>query len=148
MKILFNLIVLLLIQQIAIAQPPPNSISNSTNCSVDITIECYDICVLVSSNTITLGASQTTAISSLGGCANSKHNIVYKLCWSNGPECTHMPIVPCTRVDGVPTASSPCSPNTFTSTIQAACDFCAIAPNVNGIAKVDYDMAFNYLWIH
>jgi len=122
------------------AQTQMRKVENKTKCDVTVTMECYDLCALVSSFTQTFFAGTSGSIS-VSPCPTSSANfIIFRVCWKtpNGICPDNLPpAIPCTRVDGSnPSAPAPCSPGTFTDKIQY-CKGCA--PNNNGIANVQYD---------
>ena len=136
-RIILGAIILLLVNFAAMAQ----TVRNETNCPVNVTRECYDICVLVSTNTITVQPGQTLSFA-LTPCPYPSNGVIYTVCWRLGEPCLGQPPVPCTSVDGSPVAPSPCSPGTYTGAIQF-CDRCA----PNGVARVTFDPSTNHLTI-
>jgi len=107
---------------------------NNTNCDITVTMECYDLCVLVSSSTVHVSHNSTKGIA-VAPCG--PHNfIIFRVCWDINPDfCPNQPPISCTRVDGsVPPAPSPCSPGTYIDKIQ----YCQNCAQNNGFANVEY----------
>ena len=73
-RIILGAIILLLVNFAAMAQ----TVRNETNCPVNVTRECYDICVLVSTNTITVQSGQTLSFA-LTPCPQS-----FERCYLHG----------------------------------------------------------------
>lgn len=65
MKNLILLLCLTFIGYAAAGQAIPNRIHNQTNCTIRVTKDCYDICVLVSSTSITVAPGATIQMTAI-----------------------------------------------------------------------------------
>ena len=122
----FLLLVMLLLA-VSIQCSALGTIRNNTMCRLDISIRCYDLCVLVNSTSFNLAPGQTYTHPS--NFCNSSNFLVVTVCWNPGGPCG-AGSVPCATIDASnPTAPSPCSPGTFSAPI-VACDAC-----INGVTS-------------
>ena len=84
-RIILTAMVLLFVNIAAISQ----TVRNEINCPVTVTRECYDLCILVSSTTITVPPGPTLGFPS---CPNPANGVIYRVCWTQpSEECQGQP---------------------------------------------------------
>jgi hypothetical protein len=104
---------------------------NNTKCDIDVTIQCYDLCVLVGTQTQTVPALQSRSFTN---CIVGDFAIAH-VCWSSHTPCQWPPIKQCVTIDASsPAAPAPCSPGTYSGQI-IFCNDCT----QNGVANVVYN---------
>jgi hypothetical protein len=135
-RILFSSVLLVLLHFTGLSAP---FIANDTKCAIQVTVNCYDNCVLVGSVSVTIPANSSAPIPA---CNNGNYR-TFTVCWVNDGKCHWPPPVPCVTVDGSnPPAPPPCSPGTYTGTITS-CDVCT----ATGKAAIKFDILTGNLLI-